>query len=264
MTQSEQTRVEKFIEDLDKTEREEVYQKALEKTSILIPREFVQNHGVHFDLVFRKLRLAENYVTDFLYLSKSSTDWNVVFIELEKPWTPFFKEGTDDLSPEFHEGLNQIDRWRAWVSVNGNLDHMFAETLEPIWRPTAMRSNPQRVKFVLVTGRRAEFAGDARRRNLITAKERDDFKILSYDSLLNGARHNRKLYVAKRLNSHIQILSDEFISENLFAWVDPTRLEISQALHDDAFASKSKWVHVESDMKTKSLDAKLPKIKISS
>ncbi len=81
---------ESFINLIDKQCNEQVYQKFIEDNTALVPREFIQNHGVLYDLVFRKLSLANDYTTDFFYMSKSSADWNCVLIEIEKPQSRYF------------------------------------------------------------------------------------------------------------------------------------------------------------------------------
>lgn len=134
---------------------EQDIQEFLEKNTQFIPREFVQNHGIHNQLLFRKLRLAENYTTDFFYLSKSSDDWNCVFIELEKPRSKFFKDGSAELHPDFIAGLDQIDRWRAWLTNSTNRDYFTDQTLSFIRQP--LFKNPCFIKYVLVTGRRDEY-----------------------------------------------------------------------------------------------------------
>jgi hypothetical protein len=81
-----------FIALLDEDHLEQVYQRYIEKNTRLIPREFIQNHGIHFKLVLRKLAFGADYKSDFVYLSKSSDDWNAVLVELEAPRAKFFRE----------------------------------------------------------------------------------------------------------------------------------------------------------------------------
>lgn len=50
-----------FRELLDEHHLEQIYQRSMEQQTVLIPREFVQNHGIHFGLVFRKISLAKDY-----------------------------------------------------------------------------------------------------------------------------------------------------------------------------------------------------------
>lgn len=219
-----------FASLLDRTEVEQSYQDVLESSPRLIPQEFVQNHGIHFGLIFRKLKLAENHVTDFFFLSKSSADWNAVFIELELPSSRYFKEGTESFHPDFHKGLEQINSWRAWLSKASNLKHLMEQTLDPIWVPSWMRANPVFPKFVLVTGRRKELCTDNLRRSLVTSQEKEDFKILSYDSLLDGYRTNEEVYVAVKTNSRIRVLGDEYRRPVDFDWIEPDRYELSAEL----------------------------------
>lgn len=251
-----------FNKMLAETHVEEDYQSFLEANPRFIPREFVQNHGIHCSLIFKKLRLAENYITDFFYISKSSADWNIVFIEIEKPHSQYFKNGTDDFHKDFLTGLAQMNRWRAWAGELSNIQHLLNETLEPVWQPPIMRSNPVYPKYILITGRRDEFLGDKRRLRLIQSQEREDFKILSYDSLIEGSEYNHDAYVASRTNSHIIIHSNSFVSEAPFAAVDPRRLVISKELYDDAFANRDSWVNVFSLNKF-TLDKNLPQVTIS-
>lgn len=46
-------------------------------------------------------------------MSKSSDDWNIVFVEIEKPGSRFFRDNSNALHPDFQAGLQQINRWRA-------------------------------------------------------------------------------------------------------------------------------------------------------
>ncbi|HEV2805976.1 MAG TPA: Shedu immune nuclease family protein [Chthoniobacterales bacterium] len=253
----------KFQRLLNARGKEQVLQKYLENHPRLIPQEFVQNHGVHFSVILRKLELAENYATDFFYLSKSSGDWNAVFVELEKPQSRFFNlKKPDAFHKDFHTALEQLNKWRAWTKTNGNMRHLLAETLEPIWQPKPMRHNPVYPKYVLVMGRRSEYSSDDKRGKLIHSVEADDFKILSFDSLIDGYASNEDVYVAKRCKSKLEIISRDYIGEDLFAWVDPTRLRIPKALADDAQAHRRSWRYLAGakNLREKKLDAILPKI----
>jgi hypothetical protein len=132
-TATDQLRVE-YLKLLDMVKPEQLYQSFLEKNTRLIPQEFVQNHGLHFDLVLRKLGFGSDYTCDFLYMSKCSDDWNLVFIEIEKPQSRFFRGDSSDFDAAFNTALQQIGRWRAWLSQPANLG-AFLETIEPIRLP---------------------------------------------------------------------------------------------------------------------------------
>jgi hypothetical protein len=232
-----------FLELLDKEEKEQVYQDFLERNTALIPREFIQNHGLHFDLVLRKMSLASDFTPDFFYMAKSSADWNLVFVEIEKPQSRYFKNAKNELHPDFLAGLDQIARWRAWFDSSANRAGFIDGTIDPIRVPATMRRNPCHIKYVLVHGRRSEFEGSDIRRGLIRAREAEDFKILSYDSLVESLHSKDHLYLGVRKNDRVEITSPHFVSENIFGWVEPSYLRITQALKNDILGQRSTWHH---------------------
>lgn len=209
---------------------EQDYQRYIEEHTLLVPREFVQNHGVHFNLVFRKLPFGTNYKSDLFYLSKSSDDWNCVFVELERPQAKFFKPKSNDFTPEFLAGLNQIDSWRAWFLNPANRQYFLESTLADVRKP--LGSNPAYMKYVLVIGRRSEYAGNDTRRQLVKAKEAEDFKIITYDSLMEDLKFKFPLYIAARRNDYVDILSDELVGESMFAWMEPEQIRVGALLLD--------------------------------
>jgi hypothetical protein len=199
---------------------------------------------VHFDVVFRKLKLADNYVTDFFYLSKSSADWHCVLIEIEKPQSKYFKGTSNNFHPDFHAALEQVNRWRAWFSNPANFDGFVNGTIGLLRNRVGIGQNPCYIKYVLVHGRRAEFEDNDIRRSLIRGQERDDFHILSYDSLVEALHTKEELYVAVKKSEHIEILSNKFIADTLFAVVAPSYLKITDELRKDILDNKPSWHHL--------------------
>lgn len=222
---------EKYFDLLASEQAEQVYQAYLEKNTRLIPREFVQNHGIGCSLVLRKLPFGPDYKSDFFYFSKSSDDWNAVFIEIEKPQSRFFRQGSNEFHPEFVHALEQINQWRAWFA-RGN-QKAFLSTVFTIQVPHHMAAvNPTYNKFVLVFGRRSEYEGNEIRRSLISGQERDDFKIITFDSLAEDIEHKYELSIGIRHNEYIDILTDEITNPALYSWVESTQLQVSKTLHD--------------------------------
>ncbi|RRV10527.1 DUF4263 domain-containing protein [Pseudomonas sp. v388] len=228
-----------FLELLDGNHPEQTYQAFLEQHTQLIPREFVQNHGVHFDLVFRKLHLANDYAPDFFYMSKSSADWHLVLVEIEKPHSKYFKPSSNDIHPDFLAGLEQINRWRAWFQTGANQEGFINGTLRDVRTP--MGYNKCHIKYVLVHGRRSEFEGNNNRRSLIATREQEDFKILSFDSLVESLHTKYPLYVCARKNEYLDVLSTKFVSDQVFTFLDPSLVRISDDLRADVLASKRHW-----------------------
>ncbi len=220
-----------FLALLEKEEGEQVYQDYIERNSLLVPREFVQNHGIHCSMVLRKVPFGADFKSDLFYLSKSSDDWNAVFIELEKPQSQFFQKGSNKFHSDFVQALQQINQWKAWFLEDGNQQGFLTGTINAIRVPAVMTRNPTYNKYVLVFGRRSEYAGNDQRRKLIKAQETDEFKIITYDSLVEGLSQKQGLFTAARHNDHIRILSDELAEKEMFAWIDPSQLSVNTALY---------------------------------
>lgn len=216
---------------LDEGHEEQVYQAFLEKNTLFMPRESVQNHGIHLGLVLRELSFGADYKTDFFYFSKSSDDWNAVFIELEKPTSRFFKGSTNEFHGDFLRAQQQINQWKAWFLSDQNKAGFLA-TVSAIQVPQHMARNPTYNKYVLVFGRRAEYEGNEDRRRVVKAAESDDFKIITFDSLVEGLGQKNELTVGSRHNQFIDILTDEITEPGMYAWMEPTQLRVSKALQE--------------------------------
>lgn len=119
----------RFARLLDEEREEQAYQAYLEQNTRFIPREFVQNHGIGLSIILRTLSFGADYKTDFFYFSKSTDDWNAVFIELEKPWSRFFKGNTN----EYHGDL----RARCSRLISGRRGFSRTRTRRAFWRPSA-------------------------------------------------------------------------------------------------------------------------------
>lgn len=220
-----------YLALLDGDHDEQTYQSFLEQHTRFVPREFVQNHGIGLGLVLRKLALGADYKTDFFYFSKSSDDWNAVFIEIEKPSSRFFKGSTTQFHSDFLSALQQIDAWKAWFMLEEN-KAAFLSSVSMVQVPTPMARNPTSNKYVLVFGRRGEYAGNDTRRRLVRAKETDNFKIISFDSLAEGLHTKGELTVGARHNHFVDILSDTITEPSLYTLMEPTQLRVSKRLHE--------------------------------
>jgi hypothetical protein len=219
----------KFVDLIDDGREEQAYQTFLEQHTRFIPREFVQNHGIGLSLVLRKLPFGADYKSDFFYFSKSSDDWNAVFIELEKPGSRFFKGSSNEFHGDFLHALQQINQWKAWFLSDQNRAGFLA-SVSAIQVPEHMARNPTYNKYVLVFGRRSEYEENEDRRRLVRAAETDDFKIITFDSLTEGLGQKPELTIGSRHNQFIDILGDTIVNPNMFVWIDPTRLRVSKAL----------------------------------
>lgn len=217
---------------------EQVYQSFLERHTRFIPREFIQNHGIANSLVLRKLGFGPDYKCDFFYFSKSSDDWNAVFVELEKPQSRFFKQNSNDFHRDFSAALQQIGRWKAWFVSDQN-HGAFLSTVSAIQVPRHMARNPTYRKYVLVIGRRSEYEANEERRRIVKSAEAEDLKIITFDSLLEDLESKPDLSVGSRHNEFMDILTDQVTSPTMYAWIEPTQLRVSKTLHAQLKAGNS-------------------------
>ncbi|HIE0435692.1 TPA: Shedu immune nuclease family protein [Proteus mirabilis] len=253
-----------YFDLLDQNLNEQTYQKYLEDNPEFIPREFIQNHGLHLSTVFRKFPLSSEYIPDFLYVSKSSDDWNVVFIEIEKPSSKYFLNNTTNFHNDFTKAIEQMNDWRAWISIPANLESLKQNSLIHFLVPSVMQRNPLNIKYLLVHGRRKEYEGNEIRKNKIRSMERNDFKIISFDNLAVNIEKHEKLYIAKKTKTHIDILSDEYVDDGIFVWMSPTSYRINQNLFNDTINKKNhsnSYTNQNGEI-IKSIDYYLPQVTI--
>jgi hypothetical protein len=179
--------------------------------------------------VLRKLPFGADYKTDFFFFSKSTDDWNAVFIEIEKPSSQFFRGNTNEFHPDFLKALQQVNQWKAWFLSDQNKGS-FLSMVSAIQVPQHMARNPTHNKYVLVFGRRSQYAGNEDRRRLVRASETDDFKIITFDSLAEDLPGKYEVSIGSRHNQYIDILTDEITNPGLYSWVEPTQLRVSKTL----------------------------------
>jgi len=216
---------------IEQKPREQEVQEFLENNTHLLPREFVQNHGIHFSLCLRKVRFGSEYISDFMYLSKSTASWNCVLIEIEKPQSKYFKGKEAKYHSNFADALQQINDWRAWFSTAGNKEYFFGNSIG--FLKTPISHTQINMKYVLVHGRRSEFETNLIRLNKVNSEQRDDFRIMSFDSLAEDLSSKNALYIGAKKKEHIEIMSDQFVDESLFGLLDPSQIKINEELATD-------------------------------
>lgn len=220
-----------YLELLDQNLDEQTYQSFIETNTRLVPRDFVLNHGIWCDLVFRKLPLGRDYVCDFAFLTKGSMQWRLVLIEIKRPDMRFFRRSTLKLHSQFTDAIEQLSNWRSVLSRD---PAGFARgTL------SSVMTFPQKddfvdVRFILVYGRRSEYENDLRRKAKIAKHAPPDVSIMSFDSLVEERAPRGELYLAVRKNEFIDIASDRFIGEEPFVYLAPENLRIGAALFASA------------------------------
>ena len=235
-----------FLALLDEKRDEQSYQSFMEKHTRFIPRSFEQNHGIHLGLVLRKFSLGADHKSDFFFLSKSTVNWNAVFIEIEKPSSRFFKGNKNTLHSDFLNALQQVNQWRAWFLDDHNKAG-FLSSISAIHVPHHMTGNPTNYKYILVFGRRSELCGNEDRRKLVMANKTDDFDIMTFDSLAEGLAGKYDVSIGSRHNQYIDVLTDDITHPSLYAWMEPTQLRVSKALREKLANGPRSNVHVKDE-----------------
>jgi hypothetical protein len=94
---------------------------------------------------------------DFLVVPWNSSYWYPTFIEIESPSKALFR--ADGIpTAQFTEARNQLAQWRAWLSDPTNQQKFISDYAIPEHH---LRFRTMEPRFVLVYGRRSEFADNA-------------------------------------------------------------------------------------------------------
>ncbi len=155
------------------------------------------NHGVYCDLIFPKFPLngTFNRVPDFMFVTKSSVEAQITFIEIEEPSKSFFTT-SNDFTSEFNHAFQQLEDWKTWLENGNNGANLRTELTRAISHHM-MNSIAIVFKFVLVYGRRSEYQDNEIRRNRISQRSRGAYQIMSFDRL-EYADYNSNLICVKR------------------------------------------------------------------
>lgn len=230
-----------FEKLLNENKDEQAYQDFLEKNTALIPTNLcVLNHDVHFDFIISKLRISQNFTTDFCYLTKSTQEWYVVLVEIEKPSKKIFKRNGNnfEFSSDFNSALEQINTWKIELEKNKSI----LDDLKPLigFNPEFLK-NPVTFKYILIYGRGSELDNDLKKQKFIMAKNQHEVLIVTYDSLISNFKtprfcnmtqeYNCKNIVTKRTNGFkMKYLNS--LSKDWIAWMKPSELDLTSEQKD--------------------------------
>jgi hypothetical protein len=175
------------------------------------------------NLTFRKFPFGNTYKSDFMFLSKSTTNWHAVHIEIEAPNKKIFtNNGT--FTAQFNAAIQQVESWKGWLDDTSN-QVTFNQTINPIKKPIA--NTPVHHKFILVYGRSSEIDTDVKIQ-AINAKKQAHFEIMTYDSLFESQK--TILNVASLADSKIKILSTNMLSKQFFGFLNPADFKILETI----------------------------------
>lgn len=246
--------IEKFKQIIDApqedgTKKEQEIQNFLEDNAELIPTPHRLNHQVNLGAIISKFPLGNRYITDYVYISKSSDRWNVVFVELELPEKTMFTNAKNQVNAtsKFNEALNQVRSWQTYLN---NHRQEVIKQLEPLLVPPVMRRNKINFCFELIYGRSCEKNSTERSDYINLISEQSNIKIMTYDTLISY--YESDLIIQKDIMSfkqgkyHYKKLVTK--PQNVFSYIGPGELELTNeqknVLRDDGYEI-DKWCNGE-------------------
>ena len=175
--------------------------------------------------------MGNEFVTDFVYLTKSSVYWEFVLVELEDAKKKIFTNDKENIyfHSAFNHAYDQITSWKAYVNKNREaILHQIDKLRVPL------NENSVRFKYVLVIGRNAEKDNSEKRRAMFAEKSDNDIRVMTYDSLVSQCESvpytGEKIILStwKEQGFKIKKLPQQEISTSLFAYLKPGYLQISE------------------------------------
>lgn len=204
-------------------------QRFLENKPELIPTPNRLNHQVHLSVIISQFPLGNRFITDYVYITKSSDCWRIVFVELEIPEKKIFTNANNQVntSAAFNAALNQVRSWQDYLQIHGK---EVIKQLEPLMIPPSMRRNPIEFCFELIYGRSAEKNSADRKRYLNNLSNDNNIKIMTYDTLIsyyeNDLYSDKDIMSLKQGKFHYKNLSTK--PEHVFSHIGPGDLELTR------------------------------------
>ena len=220
-----------------------------ESNTEYIPTPYIQNHGIHFNAILTKFPISSSYICDFAYITKSTVEWEIVFIEIESPQKRIFLKNDKDIrfSSEFNNACDQVLSWKAFIGSNFEF---VKNSLRTLLRPAQMYNNQVRFKYVLLLGRNSELKTQ-QHINMFRNRQSNDFKILTYDSISNYNVFNRlstKHIILAKEKEQYRLKNLDTFSTNIFAYLNSSELIIDKlkidTLRNNDFEI-DKWIQGE-------------------
>lgn len=145
--------------------------------------------GHHGAYAFKEFELPPNFVVDYLLIGKSSSGYQLVFVELESPNGSIVNsDGT--FGNSIRKGLKQIEDWDGWIDAN--YSHLKLQFQKYLGTGAALPDelatlDKTRIHYTIVAGRRKDFKEKTYRlqRKL---KKNNSITLLHYDNLIDAVQ----------------------------------------------------------------------------
>lgn len=159
----------------------------LERRTLLLPGQTgiqgTSHHGPYSNIIFSKFPLSGSFrrFPDFLFVTKTSAQATVVFIEIEDPSKKIFT-GNDDFTSEFNHAFQQLQDWKIWFETDSNKS-LLRQWLAEAIKHHMMSTLPMKAEYILIYGRRSEFEGHANKIRRLSEKSTYPYSVMSFDRL---------------------------------------------------------------------------------
>ena len=150
----------KYLEFLKQAKTERQMQLFLETNPIILPGLFSRHNGPVGNVIISKLRLADEYETDFAFISVDSARALITLIEIESPSIKIFRDSDHQFTSPFNKAVQQMRDWATWFHSN----QTYAKDLfRNIYHRGIFRYQHVTTKVILIAGRRNHIRRNSQR-----------------------------------------------------------------------------------------------------
>ncbi len=175
-----------FLQLVENDAPEPDLQAFLERRPAFLVLPHLLHHGLFEDVVISQFPLDTSLVTDFVYLTKHSSEWRVVFVEIERAGKKLFKASAP-YPTEHHELTAAVAQVKTWAEFLQRSSAEVVRRLSPLMKGLAQI--PINFRYVLVIGRDTQLDLDHSLRQRWASEFIPGLCCVTWDTLL---RHYRK------------------------------------------------------------------------
>jgi hypothetical protein len=181
----------KYEKYLSSATTEAEMQYFFESNPALVPGLYDLHNGPVGNTVISKLRLGDEFVTDFALISRNSAICQITLVEIESPRMQLFRKSDGLFTAEFLRTLQQIRDWDQWCAQHAA--HL-KDTFRRIYHRAIFSHQRVVVRCILVAGRRHEVVRSAKRQERWAGVNRDpSAAVMTYDRILDSLSLNPRL-----------------------------------------------------------------------
>jgi hypothetical protein len=141
----------KYLAYLKRAKTEKEMQLFFETNPIVLPGLYDRHNGPLGNVIISKLKLANEYATDFAFISEDSANVQITLIEIGSPSMKVFRDADDQFTSTFNKALQQMRDWTTWFHTN----QTYAKDLfRDIYFRGLFRHQHVTTKVILIAGRR--------------------------------------------------------------------------------------------------------------